>query len=328
MSYSQRIYERANDELERRRDRAQAEQKKRHEEAVKKVPELLKIEKQMSDTGLAVIKAISMGGDAKSYIEKLAVENLAAQEKRIQLLAKAGYSKDYLEVQPVCCKCNDDGFVNGHSCGCRISLLRSLAFAELSELSPMECSTFETFKADYYPKAIDLETGISPYSRMTEIFNFCKAYAEDFDTSSPSIFMHGKTGLGKTHLSLAIAGVVVNAGFGVIYGSAQNLLSKLEREHFSRNSEKTGDAEQSLLECELLILDDLGTEFSTQFTVSAIYNIINTRISRGLPVILNTNLTPEELEQKYTQRITSRITGNYISLQFCGRDIRQLKLRR
>jgi len=327
MSYSQRTYERAAAELERRRDRAQAEQKRRHDEAVTKIPELLDIEKEMSATGLAVVKAIGMGGDAQAYIAKLAAQNLAAQEKRIKLLVKAGYSKDYLEIQHICEKCEDNGFVNGKSCDCRTSLLRSLAFAELSELSPVETSTFESFKLDFYPKGIDSETGISPYNRMKEIFNFCKDYAEDFDTSSPSIFMHGKTGLGKTHLSLAIAGHVVNQGYGVIYGSAQNLLNKLERERFSRNNEDTGNAEQALLDCDLLILDDLGTEFSTSFTVSAIYNIINTRISRGLPVIINTNLTPEELEQKYTQRITSRITGNYVSLQFCGRDIRQLKAR-
>lgn len=328
MSYSQKTYERANTELERRRERAQAEQKKRHDEAVKKLPDLLDIEKEMSATGLAVVKAIGMGGDAQNYIEKLAVQNLAAQDKRIKLLAKAGYSKDYLEIQHVCAKCQDSGFVNGKSCDCRTALLRSLAFAELSELSPAECSTFESFDLSFYPKGADAETGVSPYNRMKEIFSFCKEYAEDFDTSSQSLFMHGKTGLGKTHLSLAIAGHVVNEGYGVIYGSAQNLLNKLERERFSRNNEDTGNAEQALLECDLLILDDLGTEFSTSFTVSAIYNIINTRISRGLPVIINTNLTPDELEQKYTQRITSRITGNYVSLQYCGRDVRQLKSRR
>ena len=326
MSFSQRTYERANAELERRRDRAQQEQKKRHDEAVRKLPELLEIEKEMSATGLAAVKAIGMGGDAQSYIEKLAEQNLAAQDKRIKLLTQAGLSKDYLELQFVCGKCKDSGFVNGRSCDCRTSLLRSLAFAELSELSPLEESTFESFDLNFYPKGIEPETGISPYNKMKEIFVFCKDYAEDFGLSSPSLFMHGKTGLGKTHLSLAIAGIVVNQGYGVVYGSAQNLLNKLERERFGRSNDETGNTEQALLECDLLILDDLGTEFSTSFTVSAIYNIINTRISRGLPVIINTNLTPDELEQKYSQRIVSRIIGNYISLQFCGRDIRQLKL--
>lgn len=325
MGYNNRVYERADMELHRRRDRAEAEQKKRHEEAVKKIPRLLELEKEMADTGIAAVNAISLGGDARKYIEVLAKQNLAAQAERKRLLTEAGYPKDYLEMQFVCKKCEDNGLVSGIYCDCRATLLRTLAFSELSELSPVVSSSFESFDLDYYPKAADPETGISPYNRMKEIFNFCKDYAEDFDTSSPSLFLHGKTGLGKTHLSLAIAGLAVNQGFGVIYGSAQNLLTRLERERFSRSYESSGNAEQSLLECDLLILDDLGAEFSTSFTVSAIYNIINTRISRGMPVIINTNLTPEELEQKYSQRITSRIIGNYISLQFCGRDIRQLK---
>ncbi len=327
MGYSNRIYERAEMELQRRRSRAQSEQKKRHEEAVKKIPRLLELEKEMADTGIAAVNAITMGEDAHKYINALAKQNLAAQAERKSLLVKAGYPQDYLEMQFVCEKCEDNGSVSGIYCDCRATLLRTLAFSELSELSPVTNSTFESFDLNYYPKNIDPDTSISPYNRMKEIYNFCKDYAEDFDTTSPSLFLHGKTGLGKTHLSLAIAGLAVNKGFGVIYGSAQNLLSKLERERFSRSYEYKGNAEQSLLECDLLILDDLGAEFSTSFTISAIYNIINTRISREMPVIINTNLTPEELEQKYSQRITSRIIGNYISLQFCGRDIRQLKKR-
>ncbi|HZK39635.1 MAG TPA: ATP-binding protein [Clostridia bacterium] len=327
MGYNNRVYERADMELSRRRSRAQSEQKKRHTEAVKKIPRLLELEKKMADTGIAAVNAITMGEDAHKYINALAEQNLAAQAERKSLLVKAGYPPNFLEMQFVCPKCEDNGLISGIYCDCRATLLRTLAFSELSELSPVSNSTFESFDLDYYPKATDPETGITPYARMSEIYNFCKDYAEDFDTTSPSLFLHGKTGLGKTHLSLAIAGHAVNQGFGVIYGSAQNLLTKLERERFSRGYENKGNAEQSLLECDLLILDDLGAEFSTSFTISAIYNIINTRISREMPVIINTNLTPEELEEKYSQRITSRIIGNYVSLQFCGRDIRQLKKR-
>ena len=161
---------------------------------------------------------------------------------------------------------------------------------------------------------------------MKEILDFCRDYAADFATDSPSLLLYGATGLGKTHLSLAIASEAVKKGYGVIYGSAQNLMSRLEKEHFSsgRNSEYEG-SEQALLECDLLIIDDLGAEFSTQFTVAELYNIINTRIMSRLPVIISTNLTPDGLEQKYTQRITSRIIGNYITLYLCGKDIRQIK---
>jgi DNA replication protein DnaC len=270
MGYSNRIYERTTIELQRRRDRAHVEQKKRHEEAVRKIPRLLELERQMADTGIAAVNAISMGGDARKYINALAKQNLAAQAERIRLLVEAGYPKNYLEMHYVCKKCEDSGLVNGIYCDCRATLLRTLAYAELSELSPVVNSSFESFKLDFYPKEMDAETGISPYKRMNEIFNFCKDYSEDFDTTSPSLFLHGKTGLGKTHLSLAIAGLVVNQGYGVIYGSAQNLLTKLERERFGKSNEPAGSSEKALLECDLLILDDLGAEFSTSFTISCV----------------------------------------------------------
>ncbi|MDR1928036.1 MAG: ATP-binding protein, partial [Oscillospiraceae bacterium] len=136
------------------------------------------------------------------------------------------------------------------------------------------------------------------------------------------------TGLGKTHLSLAIAQQVLAKGFGVIYGSAQNLFSRLERERFARFGENTGEAEQALLECDLLILDDLGAEFSTSFTVSALYNLLNTRLNRALPTIINTNLDARQREEKYSERVTSRIIGNYQTLRFFGSDIRQARLER
>ena len=137
-------------------------------------------------------------------------------------------------------------------------------------------------------------------------------------------FFAAQLGLAK-HTSLSIAREAIAKDFAVIYGSTQNLLHELEEEHFGRRPADEGAMQEMLLSCDLLILDDLGAEFSTSFTVAALYNIINSRINAGLPVIISTNLTPTELEAKYTQRITSRIIGCYTSLIFCGRDIRQLK---
>ncbi len=327
MSFSPNIYLLVDEEYKKRRAKALADQKARHDELVEKFPRLLELEREMSETGMAASVAIAMGADAQKQIAALAEKNLKAQAERKSLLKAAGYPEDYLEPRYYCELCEDFGVVEGVYCECREQLLKKIAFSQLSELSPAESSTFENFDLSFYPDTPDPDTGIIPRVRMKEIFDYCLAYAEDFDTSSPSLFMHGKTGLGKTHLSLAIGGYLVNKGFGVIYGSAQNILTKLEREKFGRNYDDNIFAEESLLGCDLLIIDDLGAEFSTSFTTAAVYNIINTRISRGLPVIISTNLTPEELEDKYTQRITSRIIGNYTSLRFQGRDVRQLKRR-
>ena len=159
---------------------------------------------------------------------------------------------------------------------------------------------------------------------MENVLEYCQDWARYFTRKSQGLIMLGKTGLGKTHLSLAIAGTVIDRGYNVYYGSVPNIMNKLEKEHFGRNPSDENLLDE-LCECDLLILDDLGAEFSTQFTVSCIYNIINSRILSGKPTIISTNLTPNELEDKYTQRITSRIIGSYVSLKFMGRDIRQIR---
>jgi DNA replication protein DnaC len=139
--------------------------------------------------------------------------------------------------------------------------------------------------------------------------------------------MRGKTGLGKTHLSLAIAARIIEKGFGVVYGSAQNLLRSVEMERFSKDSGT--DALNSLLECDLLIVDDLGAEFQTSFTASAVYNIVNTRMLTGRPTIISTNMTTDELKSAYSDKVVSRLIGSYDVLRFFGNDIRdvQRKLR-
>jgi DNA replication protein DnaC len=161
---------------------------------------------------------------------------------------------------------------------------------------------------------------------MEGVLRFCRSYAENFGTDSPSILMTGATGLGKTHLSLAIAQSAIDRGFGVIYGSAQNFMLQLERERFGR-APAGSESERHLLECDLLILDDLGAEFITPFVISTVYNLINTRLMSGLPTIISTNLTIKELEEKYSPRIVSRIIGSYRVLHFIGKDVRQLKVR-
>lgn len=324
MAYSREIYEEAKRELSRRRVYAEDERERRHEEVVIKLPELLKIENEMAQAGLSIAKALGRP-DAKRFIADLAEKSKRAQSARKSLLLGAGYPEDYLETPYKCKRCEDTGFVEGKRCECHKRLLRQLAFAELQKSSPLSLSKFEGFRLDYYPDEIDSKIHLNPRKKMSEIYEFCVNYADGFNTRSPSLLMFGATGLGKTHLSLSIAREAINKGYAVIYGSTQNLLSKLEREHFSRAGEEKGVTEQMLLDCDLLILDDLGAEFSTSFTVSSIYNIINTRLNTGLPVIISTNLSMQELEDKYTQRITSRIGGNYIILPFCGKDVRQIK---
>lgn len=323
MSYTKSTLQKATQTLESRRMKAQQIQLTRHAEAIAAIPEIIKLEADLSESGLKIIKAFGMGKDAQKYIEELAVTNKSIQQNIKELLTANGYPEDYLETPFTCKKCEDTGFVSGFSCECRKELLKEIAKDALSEVSQSKHCRFDNFNVDFYPEADADSPAVSPRKRMASVAEFCKCYAEDFDTDSASLFLHGATGLGKTHLSLAIANTVAEKGYNVIYDTAYNIVSALEREKFSHNN--TGAKENEYLDCDLLIIDDLGSEFATQFTVAAVYNLINTRLNRSKPTIINTNLTANELESKYTQRVTSRIAGNYQNLFFLGKDIRQLK---
>ena len=321
MGYSADIYRQAMRMIERRRTDAKATAEMRRREVYAKVPQMQSIDNEIAQTAVHAVKAIGMQGDAQKFIASLSEKSLSAQEKRRALLRENGFPEDYLKVNYTCKKCSDTGFCDGMRCSCVEELMRQIAYASLCSDFPVERSTFDSFNLDFYSKRADPKTGVVPYARMGEVLEFCKQYAADFDLHSPSLFLYGETGLGKTHLSLAIAGAVTQKGFGVIYGSAQNLLNRMERERFKGEDD---GATEAILGCDLLVLDDLGAEFSTQFSVAAVYNILNTRMQSGRPVIISTNLTVKELEKRYTRRITSRIFGTYTTLAFCGSDVRQL----
>lgn len=315
-------FERAKQVLDRRRETAEREAEERTEELEELSPELRALDRKLSAAGLRAVK-LAISGD-QAGLEQLRNENLADQERRREILEELGSSEEALEVHYTCTKCNDTGVVGNHYCDCFKRLVKSMQTENLNAVSPACRSTFENFRLAYYRGVTDPETGVDAYSRMGQIVSYCEAYADDFSLSSPSLILYGNTGLGKTHLSLAIANKAIDKGYNVIYGSAHNLLSEIEKEHFGRL--KTDDSpEDNVLNADLLILDDLGAEFTTSFTVSMVYNIINTRILKGLPTIISTNLWYDEISDKYGNRVYSRIIGSYTPLEFAGRDVRQLK---
>ncbi len=315
-------FERAKQVLDRRRETAEREAEQKAEELELLSPELRALNRKLSAAGLKAVQ-LAIAGD-QAAMDRLRDENLADQERRREILESLGSSEEALEVHYTCPVCNDTGVVGNHYCDCFKRLVKSLQTENLNAVSPAGDSTFDNFNLAYYQGVTDPETGVDAYSRMGQIVSYCEAYAEDFGLSSPSLILYGNTGLGKTHLSLAIANKAIEKGFNVLYGSAHNLLSEIEKEHFGRL--KTDDSpEDNVLNADLLILDDLGAEFSTSFTVSMVYNIINTRILKGLPTIISTNLWYDEISDKYGNRVYSRIIGNYTPLEFAGRDVRQLK---
>ncbi len=326
MGYSKEVYQAAIAALAEERANAEQLAQTHRTELYSAFPRAEEIERELASTAISAARAVLRGADAKERLSRLKEHNQSLQGELDSLLQRAGLPRDYLEPHYACPNCSDTGYVDGRMCGCLKKRLRTEAYKNLNALTPLSLSTFETFNLNYYSDQPDA-SGRSERGAMTRVLDICMTYAKNFSMRSSSLIMMGGTGLGKTHLSLAIANAAIEKEYGVVYGSVNNIISKLEREHFGREEEtSTGPL---LLDCDLLILDDLGTEFRTAFAVSEIYNIVNTRQMAQRPTIISTNLTMKEIEERYTERFASRILGGYVRLPFCGRDVRlQKRMRR
>ncbi len=324
MIYSNELFAAARDIIDARRAQAEAENARRLMEFERLEPRYKTLKNEMIDS---MRIAMSTVGADRETTERVIAEqrerNLSAQREIRELLLAHGLPEDWLEVHYTCQKCGDTGSVGIELCECFEDVLKTLAFEEANKRSPLRFSTFEEFRLDYYSDTVNPAYKCSPRARMEETLALCREYAEGFDRESQNLYLCGATGLGKTHLSLAIAGEVSKKGYRVLYNSAQKSFNELQQEYFSR--ERTRQYETLVLECDLLIMDDLGAEFKSTFSEASLYNIINTRINLHLPTIINSNLTQRQLVEAYSQRISSRIIGEYVCLFCFGSDIRQQK---
>lgn len=313
-------YQSAMKELSRRRENAILENERRHREIREKIPGSRPLLQQLSQTGRSIVQAVSSGPEeCQRRIRQIMAGNLSAQQSLADLLRESGYPEDYLDLHYTCPLCEDTGYRQGHKCDCLRDLVVRYNTAAYGEQLPSVPMTFQNFSLRYYDEGQTRRT-------MEAILDFCRSYADSFTARSPSVLMIGETGLGKTHLSLAIANAVMERGESVVYTSAPDLFRKLQNEYYGRG-EPGIDTMQALMDARLTIIDDLGAEMENQFNVSALYNLINTRLNGGEPVIISTNLMPKELERRYTNRIASRLMTMYKCLRFAGRDVRQIKLR-
>ena len=326
MGYGKDIYDCVIKKLENQKREAINAAQKRKQQLYNKCPRVQEIELTLSSTAARVAKAVLSGANTKERLNFLKEHNLNLQKELLDILKKYNLPLNYLEITYKCNKCNDEGYIDGRMCKCMKLMLRQEAYDRLNSLSPLSLSSFDNFSLEYYEEAPSNNIRISSKKRMGDILDYCKNYSSKFDLKSKSLLMQGASGLGKTHLSLAVAKEVIDRGYGVIYGSTPNIMSKLEKERFrySRNIDEI-ETENLLIDCDLLILDDLGTEYSTQFSSATLYNIINFRIISNKPTIINTNLSLKELEKNYSERLVSRIIGEMIRLEFLGKDIRHQK---
>ncbi len=321
MGYGKEIYEEAKNELERRRQSADRAAQERLEEFYARCPRAQAVKEAIGSLSAKTAMAVLGGKDAREELEGLRNRVAELNKEYDKLLAEHGLARRDVAPRRVCDKCGDTGFVDGKMCSCMKQLQKAIAYQKLSMDVPLEKSTFETFSLEHY------RGDERAYRQMEAVYRTCRDYARNLRADSPSFLFKGGTGLGKTHLSLAIAGAAIEKGMGVIYGSAQSFASALEKERFDREGGDGADTTYSqLTTCDLLILDDLGTEVSSSFVKAALYDVINTRMQGSRPTIISTNLSMSELEKNYSQRFASRIAGYYGKLEFLGRDVRVQKL--
>ena len=320
MGYNIDNFRRIREEYKEKYKRAEYEADARRRELWSKIDGLRALDRALSDTGPRLLNAV-LGKGSESF-EKVRSDVERLNYERNLLLATYGYPADYSDPQYECDLCRDSGYVDGEMCECMKLRLRMAGYESAGIAKLMEEQTFDNFRLDYY------RTNPRSYENMSYVLKTMKEYAANFDPdSAQNLLLLGGTGLGKTHLSTSLTRALVDRGFDVVYTGAIGMLADFEKSRFgnSAGNESGYDLDRYYV-CDLLIIDDLGTEFLTTFTQSLFYNIINTRLLSGKPTIINTNLTLKELEERYTPRITSRFIGEYDLIKFFGIDIRQQKM--
>ena len=331
MPYDGKILSRAMARFDEDKQRQARQFRERQQQLFAREPELADIDRRLRGTMSQIItRALQRGQDPVPAIHAIRNENLALQRRRGELLTALGYPADYLEEKPRCARCGDAGFLpDGSMCACLRSYYAREQIAELSHMLDIGSQSFDTFRLDYYSTD---RGGLprSPREAAQRNLEICQSFARDFRPGKQNLLLFGAPGLGKTFLSACIARVVSEDGFSVVYDTAGHIFSQFEAAKFRRDDDgdTAGEDVERCMNCDLLILDDLGSEMTTSFVQSALYQIVNTRQMERRSTIISTNLTPGELARRYTPQIASRIEGEYTLLPFAGEDIRKLKKER
>lgn len=327
MAYDSKVMNRALVWFDGDKQRRAAQFTARRQRVFLQIPRLAEIDRELRGTMAQIISsALKRGVDPMPAIRVVRDENLALQQERAELLTANGYPADYLEEKPACERCGDTGYFSGGVCSCLQEYYNREQIRELSRMLDLGTQSFESFNFDWYSTAVDPDFGVSSREMMEDNFDICQDYAHQFGPRSDNLLLCGEPGLGKTFLSACIARVVSESGHSVVYDTAAHVFAQFENERFRRDG--LDDAEDDVnryMNCDLLILDDLGTEMVTTFVQSTLYQIINGRLISGKKTIISSNLSPSELGKRYSVQIQSRLEGEYRVLPFFGDDIRKLK---
>ncbi len=321
MSYFRKNVELVNKEYEEKRAKNTALQRARLNEVYSACPEIEEIDKELSKTGLKIFAVATMGKDVlQGELDKVRRENEELLARRAFLLTRHGFDPKYTDPIYDCADCYDTGYIDTKMCHCYKHALTMKSYESSGIANLLKKQSFESFSLEMYPDNVR-PTIKKNYDRL-------KRFVDNFDTDKTNFLLVGGTGLGKTHLSTSVAKELVDRGYFVVFEIAQNIFADFESDYFRDRFSDTEMASTRYLECELLIIDDLGTEIVTNRSLSYLYNIINTRLNKNLPIIINTNLSGKDIEKLYNERIVSRLFGEFFIVKFEGLDVRKTKIKK
>lgn len=325
---SPNIYKEILAEYEKLSDEAKKKLEIKKQICYKKCPQIEQIDQELNLTAIKISKAIicAKKEDKLKYIEEIKNVTESLKQKKQKLMIENGFSKQYFDDVFNCKKCKDTGFINNEKCDCFKQKLINKAY-DMSNISEIiKTENYSKFSLDYYSKQIDEKNGISPYENMKLITRKCSLFVEEFEEKFKNMVFYGDAGLGKTFLCRCIAKELLDKGKTVLYNTAFELFNTLEKEKFNKNEEELNKEILNLVKnSDLLIIDDLGTEFITSFSTTSLFDIINSRILNKKSTIISTNLSPDKMMEIYSERVVSRLYGEYDMIKFFGNDIRIIK---
>ena len=308
MAYDPEIYAAAVKTLADRRAAAEQNAAVLRTKACAQFPRLKEIDTALAATGTQIAHAILEGGDIDAAIARIQAENERLQAEMADILQKGGFGVRNFTPPYTCPVCDDTGYHGGKMCACLMRLLKEQAAARVCKGLSKDPKRFSDLSLAYYDDTPSAERALSPRERMRRIFAYCEQYAAAFSVHAPSLLLRGATGTGKTHVSLAIAGAVAENGFSVVYQPAGRLFGLLEEEHFGRRS---GNTLETALSCDLLVIDDLGTEprevMEFGNMTAPMRDLLEIRYDRSLPTLISTNMTPADITKRYGDRIGDRM---------------------
>lgn len=308
------------DAIMREYDKLQLQHKhelnRRFEEVYAKIPEYKALDESVSTVAMTYGRALIEGESSSLTALKAELANLSS--KKEQLLLENGFSKDYLVMQYNCPSCKDTGYIDGEKCSCLKNKLLSIMYEQSNIADLLETDNFSTLSEKYY-EGEDLQ-------RFREAVNLCHQIVNNFETKRENLFLYGNVGVGKSFLSCCVAKELLDKGYSVLYFSSSHLFDVLKDNDFGKDSkENLYTSKEDIYNCDLVVIDDLGTELTNSYVSTRLFSLINERILRNKSTIISTNLSLKDLRELYSDRIFSRISTKYKLCKLSGPDIRIYK---